>query len=105
MLSVPLTLRNKKMKLTFEKTCDACPEQYDAFYEGELIAYLRLRHGHFTVLYPDVGGECIYEASPEGDGEFEDEKERSFYLMEAKIAILSKLLQDTIAAKCEENDV
>lgn len=62
------------------KTCDACPEQYDAFDgQGRMIGYLRLRHGRFTVDYPDVGGKNVYTAYPDGDGMFE-ENEREMYL-------------------------
>ena len=41
------------------KTCHACPEQYDAFFQGKQIGYLRLRHGEFRVDYPDCGDETI----------------------------------------------
>lgn len=72
------------------KTCEACPEQYDAYREGnrdEIIAYLRLRHGTFRVECPDVGGTEVYRANPEGDGIFEYE-ERDKYLTEAVKAIM-----------------
>lgn len=69
------------------KTCCACPEQYDAFDQnGNQVAYLRLRHGCFTVECPDVGGEIIYSGEPNGDGRFEDD-ERDMYLSAAKEAI------------------
>lgn len=68
------------------KTCDACPEQYDAFFGGDRVGYLRLRHGNFTVECPDVGGRLVYEACPYGDGVFEDE-ERDYYLRFAVKAI------------------
>jgi hypothetical protein len=55
------------------RTCFAYPEQYDAFIGEEKVGYLRLRHGHFTVECPDVRGEMVYEASPWGDGIFDDE--------------------------------
>jgi hypothetical protein len=43
-----------------ERTCTACPEQYNAWAgEGEIAGYLRLRHGHFTVEYPECGGELL----------------------------------------------
>lgn len=71
-------------------TCGACPEQYDAFLDGQQVGYLRLRHGHFTVEYPDCGGETIYEASPSGDGSFED-AERDHYLRFAVDAITRRL--------------
>lgn len=76
--------------IKLEMTCGACPEQYEATYNGEVIGYLRLRHGHFMVDYPDAGGETIYEAYPNGDGIFESE-ERDQYLTEAKIAIINKI--------------
>ena len=61
-------------------TCGACPESYDCFDEnGKIVAYLRLRHGHFTVHCPDVGGDLVYEADPRGDGIF-DSDERGRYL-------------------------
>jgi len=67
-------------------TCGSCPEQYDVFYNGDLLGYLRLRHGCFRVQYPYVGGEVIYEAWPKGNGLFESE-EREYYLNEAVRAI------------------
>ena len=74
-------------KIRLDKTCDACPEQYDAFDEsGRLIGYLRLRHGYFTVQCPDAGGDLVYSAEPEGDGIFGD-IERDIYLLAAKKAI------------------
>jgi hypothetical protein len=63
-----------------------CPEQYDAFLDGEQVGYLRLRHGHFTVECPDCGGCLVYEADPEGQGAFDDE-ERDYYLRFAVNAI------------------
>lgn len=76
--------------IVLELTCVACPEQYDAFFDGGQVGYLRLRHGHFRVDYPDCGGETIYDAYPDGDGSF-DPDERDFYLTEAKNAIAAKI--------------
>jgi hypothetical protein len=67
------------------RTCFACPEQYDAFIGEEKVGYLRLRHGHFRVECPDAWGKRVYEASPEGDGIFDDERPR--YLAAARSAI------------------
>jgi len=68
-------------------TCHACPEQYDVFDDlGQQVAYFRLRHGGFRVDVPDVGGETIYTANPEGDGIFTRE-ERVRYLTEAVLAV------------------
>jgi len=79
------------MKIKLVKTCGACPEQYDAFDEkGNQVGYLRLRHGYFSVSFPDVGGETIYEAYPQGDGLFEYE-ERDRYLSLAVNAIKLRL--------------
>lgn len=64
-----------------------CPEQYDAFNEdGNLVGYLRLRHGKFTVECPDVGGELVLFGSPIGDGVFDDD-ERTEWLNKAIAAI------------------
>ncbi|HAV5468680.1 TPA: hypothetical protein JI089_03345 [Acinetobacter baumannii] len=72
------------------KTCHACPEQYDAFFQGKQIGYLRLRHGEFRVDYPDCGDETIlYSQEPQGDGCFEED-EREYFLMKAKKAIVKK---------------
>ncbi len=72
------------------QTCGACPEQYDVFVNGNIVAYLRLRHGYFRADYPDCGGETIYEACPKGDGIFEPD-ERDFYLYEAVKAIEKRM--------------
>lgn len=80
------------MKLV--QTCTACPEQYDVYDGKKQIGYLRLRHGHFTVYYPNVFGELIYEANPNGDGIFEDD-ERKDYLDAAKKAIATRISEDS----------
>lgn len=67
-------------------TCGACPEQYDVMLDGEKVAYLRLRHGMFRADVPDCGGETVYQASPKGDGMFED-NERDYYIHNALSAI------------------
>ena len=70
-----------------QQTCFACPEQYDVYdNKDQQVAYLRLRHGHFSASVPDVGGAVVYEASPEGDGLFMDH-ERVKYLTEAILAV------------------
>lgn len=81
-------------QIKLNQTCSACPEQFDAYLEGDLdnkqVGYLRLRHGYFSVEYPDSGGETIYEAQPNGDGCF-TVKERDYYLDKAKESICKKL--------------
>lgn len=68
-------------------TCGACPEQYDAFYNGSEVGYLRLRHGSFSVY---CEGEEVYSAQPKGDGIFEPD-ERDYYLNQARIAIYNAI--------------
>lgn len=70
------------------QTCGACPEQYDVYKDGKEVAYLRLRHGHFSA---SMDGEVVYAASPKGDGIF-DSEEREHYLTEAiKAVIVAKV--------------
>jgi hypothetical protein len=86
------------------RTCDACPQQYDAYKdfgddEGlQQVGYLRLRHGRFRVDVPDCGGETIYTANPKGDGIFEVYEEE-FYLRAACQAIDRHLRGETLADK------
>ncbi len=80
------------MKLKFELTCGACPEQYDVFDEsGKLIAYIRLRWNELRVDVPDCGGETIYSTIL-GDypmqGSFVDEEQRSNYLSKIESIII-----------------
>ena len=78
-------------EITLKRTCYACPEQYDALDEaGNVVGYLRLRHGHFTVDFPDASGTEVYSASPKGDGIFEHD-ERQGYLDAAVAAIRQHL--------------
>lgn len=69
--------------LEFHKTCDAFPEQYDVMNrDGELVGYVRLRHGVIECKYPDVDGEYIYYKGVEDAfaGFFEDDDERMYHL-------------------------
>lgn len=78
------------MTLRFEKTCDACPEQYDVFDGDKMVGYVRLRWGHLSVTCPDVGGDVVYEATigTDGwDGCFEDEAQRMLHMKLAEAAI------------------
>ena len=82
--------RVKPSDIELRLTCYACPEQYDAFYAGVMVGYLRLRWGYFSVTCPDVCGEVVYSAEPEGHGEF-CEHERERYLSEARAAIAKRI--------------
>ena len=44
------------------QTCMACPEQYDAVLNDEIVGYLRLRWGVFTVQMYDPDGPVVYSA-------------------------------------------
>lgn len=37
------------------------PEQYDVFYKGQQVGYVRYRFGNLTVEYPDAGMERAFE--------------------------------------------
>jgi hypothetical protein len=71
-------------------TCGACPEQYDAFYDGQYVGYFRLRHGYFRVEHPDCGDETVLGMYTDGDGIF-DSEERMRCLSLGCLAILDKL--------------
>ena len=75
-----------KIMITLKKTCDAFPEQYDAYLGDEKIGYLRLRHGHFRAEYR---GEIVYEADTIGDGFFQKDEMHS-HLNAACEAILAE---------------
>jgi hypothetical protein len=82
------------MNIKLVRTCEACPEQYDAYLGKDIVGYLRLRHGTFTVTCPDVGGDDVYVAQPTGDGIFDD-TERELYLQAATHAIIHWLNKST----------
>lgn len=81
------------MEVELKQTCGACPEQYNAYVGDKLVGYLRLRHGVFSVDFPDCGEKTIYEAYPDGDGMFTSD-EREGYLNTAK-ALLKEWVVDT----------
>ena len=81
----------KLSEIELVKTCSACPEQYDAFYDNQQVGYLRVRHGVFRVDFGFCGGDTIYYTDDiKGEGCFEYE-EREFYLDEAKKAIIERI--------------
>ena len=77
-------------EIILEQTCGACPEQYDVYFNGKIIGFLRLRHGYFRAEYKD---RIVYEASTIGDGSFY-ENERDEHLENAKDAIYEAMLED-----------
>ena len=74
------------------RTCEASPEQYEVFKDGDQVGYMRLRHGSFYASIPGSGGRVVFTASPKGDGLFDDD-ERLYYLTRAIEAIDGQLLE------------
>lgn len=93
MLSQELIEISDRIELV--QTCGACPEQYDAFLDWKQVWYLRLRHWFFSVSYPDVSWEDIYQAQTKWDWIFESD-EREFYLRNAKLHIANQVLEATL---------
>jgi len=72
------------------KTCDACPEQYDAFGpSGKQIGYIRVRWGRCAAWCPDAGSDDeVYAVElKSGWWNFGSNKERKKHLRRAKAAI------------------
>lgn len=82
-------MKIKKKDIELIETCSACPEQYDAVISGEIVGYLRLRHGYFyaETTYND---QRVYECTTIGDGIFASE-ERDFHLTLARKKIAKAL--------------
>ncbi len=87
--------------MRFERTCNACPEQYDVYHGKDRIGYVRLRWGYFSVLYTPDGNlsdssarQVFATRFPEPcKGTFTVE-ERPFYLKQAKKALRKALKED-----------
>ena len=77
--------------LRLELTCEACPEQYEVFDGEKQVAYLRLRHGYYSVTVPDVMGEDILNGEPVGEGMFEPEER--FNYMAKTLRLIQKTLK------------
>lgn len=75
-------------RITLDQTCYACPEQYDAYLDGEKVGYLRLRHGYFSVsTKPGPDGIFLWGTETRGDGIFhEDERDKMLKKARKKIA-------------------
>lgn len=87
------------MKLKFNLTCIACPEQYDVSdldNYGKTVAYVRLRWSTLRAYVPDVGGELIYEHffDDGAKGCFNDQNEREEYLNRIASAIANHYKQE-----------
>lgn len=82
--------------LLFRLTCSACPEQYDVRDStGKQVGYVRLRHGQFTVDYPDcLEDELMCENFDEDEGCFESDQRRAYWLGRAADAIRERLKKE-----------
>lgn len=84
--------------LEFNRTCSACPEQYDVYDDDHnIVGYVRLRWGGITCEYPDVFGEVIYTASVSEDGwagMFDSEEQRLLHLTAIADRIIEKIKID-----------
>lgn len=72
----------------FRCTCRMYPEQYDVFKDGQQVAYVRYRHGRFSVEVPDCSDDFVFEADlMDDDAGILLEEERQRYLEKAVLAI------------------
>lgn len=86
----------RKPEIRFVKTCERCPEQYDAYDScGHNIGYLRLRWGVFTVYALEWrNNNCIEKLIYRREyasclaGEFLSQKERHKQLRKAQEALI-----------------
>jgi hypothetical protein len=85
--------------LVLEQTCMACPEQYEVTFEDKPCGYIRLRHGYLRADFPSSGAKTIYEASPIGDGCFNDEQERQLHINNIKNKIAETIVSEWERAK------
>jgi hypothetical protein len=85
-------IRNRVYKL--ELTCFMCPEQWDVYRDCAKVGYIRLRHGDLRVDYPDCGGKTLldFSSGAYGDGAFDTEELRNFYLLKLVKAIDEEIL-------------
>ena len=82
-------------KITLEKTCECCPEQYWAYKGPHRIGYIRLRWGNFTCDYlpkENLSNNDIrlieHKFNDEYKGCFDNEEERNFWLEKSKEELL-----------------
>lgn len=71
-------------------TSVASPEQYNVYWRGIPVGYLRLRHGVFRADAPLCGEDTVFMAEPAGHYLFDD-RERENYLVAALESIRRKM--------------
>ena len=80
-------IKTCKIMIELKQTCAWCPEQYDAYSNGKIVGYLRLRSGRFTVECPHVMGKLEFSHEFEDSRNEFDEAERDLFLQQAIKAI------------------
>lgn len=83
MTTMPEAVKQRlaEVGLTMNLTCSAAPEQYELFRGDEPSGYVRIRRSHFTVDYPDAGGENLYDGTADGYGGFTDHEREGCLLL------------------------
>lgn len=81
----------ERLGLTLKLISPSVPEQYEVLKLDELSGYIRARHGGMQVIYPDAGGEEIYDGPIDGFGGFTDH-EREAKLLFALTLIAARML-------------
>ena len=94
-MKTPEEIRNE---IVLDKTCCACPAQWDAYYSGEIVGYIRFRYGRMTVECPNVGGELVYSMQSEDgmQGAFYSATEEKVFLSKALNAITEWIISDRL---------
>jgi hypothetical protein len=59
--ALPMVSEREKHGLTFREVGPISPEQYEVFFNGHEIGYVRYRFGCWTAEFPANGGWCIFE--------------------------------------------
>lgn len=63
-----------------KRTCIACPEQYEIWYDGKYIGWFKLRWGIFKLMNYESVEICRHDFNEEYKGSFADPVERFNYL-------------------------
>ena len=79
----------KARDIRFERICDECPEQYEAYDSDEtIVGYVRIRYGHCEAWCPDAAGDSkVYGKKVRGWWSFRSELERMIHLHRIRRAI------------------
>lgn len=70
---------NNDKKLELRKLDDNYYEEYAAYCDYQMVGYLKIQNGHFSVRCPNADGMLVCSGHPNGDNEFES-YERNRYL-------------------------